>query len=91
MYVSAKTGENVNEAFQMLCDNIYKHNLSSVTKYVGWGDDANTQHGISEASEYMSMQSFYERGSIRLTKNAHVLKNESVYSGIDRSKKTCKC
>lgn len=91
MYTSAKTGDSIEDAFQMLWENIYKHNLGSTTKYIGWEDDAATKNDISEASDYISLQSYYQWDSFRLTRNAHVFKNESVYSGIDRKRKKCQC
>lgn len=88
IYTSAKTGHNIEEAFLKLCENIHKHNLASVTKYVGWLDDADTnQNEVSHADDYISLQSIYENGSFRLSRQAHTLKNESILSAGGKHKK----
>ena len=70
VYTSAKTGNNIQEAFMKLWEDIYQHNLSSVSKFVGWWNDAPTDN-YNSSSDYISLRSLQEKGSFRLTKSLH--------------------
>ena len=85
---SAKTGENIEEAFQMLINNIYKHNLKSVTNFIGWTDD-DTKNNISISASCQNLQSFYESGSFKLNRNSHIVLYDNESSGKGKPKKKC--
>ena len=91
IFTSAKTGENIEQAFKLLCDNIYEHSLCSVVKYVGWRNDGVSQQNNS-GSDYISMYSLREKGSFRLLKDNHGHKDGLLYSDSDKLKgKKCQC